>query len=214
VKKLALAGIVTAMALFGVTAFAAEAAPGPVRGTISAVNGSVLKITETTGKQISLALAPGAKVIDVLPASLSDVKAGTYIGTAAIPQPNGTYRAIELKVFPESMRGVGLGTRAWNLKPNSTMTNGTIGGLTRTGGTVGTVGTVSGSSDLTLKVNDGSGEKTVLIPQGVAVVTYAPGTMAELQPGAHVIFFPMTAADGSLTASQINVGKNSLIPPM
>jgi len=211
VKKLALAGIVTAMALFGVTAFAAKAAPGPVRGTISAVNGSVLKITETTGKQISLALAPGAKVIDVLPASLSDVKAGTYIGTAAIPQPNGTYRAIELQVFPESMRGVGLGTRAWNLKPNSTMTNGTIGGLIRTGGTVGTV---RGSSDLTLKVNDGSGEKTVLIPQGVAVVTYAPGTMAELQPGAHVIFFPITAADGSLTASQINVGKNGLIPPM
>jgi hypothetical protein len=207
-KKLAFAGIVTAMALFGAAAFAAGAAPGPVRGTISAVNGSELKITETTGKQILLTLAPGAKVIDVLPASLSDVKAGTYIGTAAIPQPDGTYRAIELQVFPESMRGVGLGTRAWNLKPNSTMTNGTIGGLTRT------VGTVSGSSDLTLKVNDGSGEKTVLIPQGVAVVTYAPGTMAELQPGAHVIFFPMTAADGSLTASQINVGKNGLIPPM
>ena len=97
---------------------------------------SELKITETTGKQILLTLAPGAKVIDVLPASLSDVKAGTYIGTAAIPQPNGTYRAIELQVFPESMRGVGLGTRAWNLKPNSTMTNGTIGGLTQTGGTV------------------------------------------------------------------------------
>ena len=210
-KKLALAGIVTAMALFGATAFAAGAAPAPVRGTISAVNGAVVTITETTGKQILLTLAPGAKVIDVLPASLSDVKAGTYIGTAAIPQPNGTYRAIELQVFPESMRGVGLGTRAWNLKPNSTMTNGTIGGLTQTGGTVGTV---SGSSDLTLKVNDGSGEKTVLIPQGVAVVTYAPGTMAELQPGAHVIFFPMTAADGSLTASQINVGKNGLIPPM
>jgi hypothetical protein len=144
------------MALFGATAFAAGAALGPVRGTISAVNGAVLKITETTGKQILLTLAPGAKVIDVLPASLSDVKAGTHIGTAAIPQPNGTYRAIELQVFPESMRGAGLGTRAWNLRPNSTMTNGTIGGLTRTGGTVGTV---SGSSDLTLKVNDGSGEK-------------------------------------------------------
>lgn len=207
-KKLALAGIVTAMALFGATAFAAEAAPVPVRGTISAVNGAVLKITETTGKQILLSLAPGAKVIDVLPAPLSDVKAGTYIGTAAIPQPNGTYRTIELQVFPESMRGVGLGTRVWNLKPNSTMTNGTIGGLTRT------VGTVSGSRDLTLKVNDGSGGKTVLIPPGVAVVTYEPGTMAELQPGAHVIFFPMTAADGSLTASQINVGKNGLMPPM
>jgi hypothetical protein len=143
---------------------------------------------------------------------LSDVKSGTYIGTAAIQQPNGTYRAIELQVFPVSMRGVGLGTRAWNLKPNSTMTNGTIGGLSQTGGTVGTV---SGSGDLTLKVNDGSGEKTVLIPQGVPVVTYAPATVADLQPGAHVIFFPAgAAADGSLTASQINVGKDGLIPPM
>jgi hypothetical protein len=211
VKKLALSGIVTAIALFSATAFAAEAAPGPVRGTISAVNGSVLQLTDATGKQFSLTLAPGGKVFDVLPASLSDVKAGTYIGTAAIPQPNGSYRAIELQVFPESMRGVGLGTRAWNLQPNSTMTNGTIGGLTRTGGTVGTV---NGSGDLTLQVNDGSGEKTVLIPQGVQVITYAPGTMAELQPGVHVIFFPTAAADGSLTASQINVGKNGLIPPM
>jgi hypothetical protein len=104
------------MALFGATAFAAGAAPGPARGTISAVNGAVLKIAETTGKQILLTLAPGAKVIDVLAASLSEVKAGTYIGTTAIPQPDGTYRAIELQVFPESMRGVGLGTRAWNLE--------------------------------------------------------------------------------------------------
>ena len=54
----------------------------------------------------------------------------------------------------------------------------------------------------------------MLIPQGVAVVTYALGTMAELQPGAHVIFIPMTTADGSLTASQISVGKNGSIPPM
>src|SRR5580692_3944596 len=98
-------------------------------------------------------------------------------GLRRSPQPNGSYQAIELQVFPESMRGVGLGTRAWNLKPNSTMTNGTIGGLTRTGGTVGTV---SGSSDLTLNVNDGSREKTVLMAQGVAVVGYAPGAMAEL----------------------------------
>jgi hypothetical protein len=114
-NKIALAGIVTAMVLFGATAFAAGAALDPVRGTISAVNGSVLKITVTTGKQILLTLALGAKVIDVLPASLSDVNAGTYVGTAAIPQPNGTYPAIELQVFTESMCGVGLGTRAWNL---------------------------------------------------------------------------------------------------
>jgi hypothetical protein len=91
------------------------------------------------------------------------------------------------------------------------MTNGTVGGLTQAGGTVGTV---SGSSDLILTVNDGSVAKTVLVPGGVPVVTFEPGTTAELQPGAHVLFFPKTAADGTLTTSRISVGRNGLVPPM
>jgi hypothetical protein len=92
------------------------------------------------------------------------------------------------------------------------MTNGTVGGLAHAGGTVGAM---SGSGNLTLTVNDGSGSKTVLIPQGVPVVTYAPGSAADLQTGAHVIFFPAGAvANGAVTASRISVGKNGLTPPM
>jgi hypothetical protein len=203
--------LVASLAGIGGAAFAKAPPPLPIRGTITSVNGSTLAITETAGANVSLTLMPGAMVIDVIPASLSEVKAGSYIGTAAIKQPSGAYRAMELQVFPASMRGVGLGTRSWNLAPHSTMTNGTVGGLTQTRGTVGTV---NGSGDLTLTVNDGSATKTVLVPSGVPVVTYAPGTTAELEPGAHVMFFPTKAADGTLTANRINVGKNGLVPPM
>ena len=186
--------------------------PLPIRGTIDAVNGSVLSVTESSGAQISVTLAPNATVTEVIPSSLSAVKPGTYVGTAAIKQPSGIYRAMELQVFPESMRGVGQGTRQWNLAPHSTMTNGTVGGLAHAGGTVGTV---SGSGDLTLTVNDGSGTKNVLVPAGVPVVSYMPGSAADLQPGAHVIFFPSAGSTGaSVTTSRINVGENGLTPPM
>jgi hypothetical protein len=210
-KKIFHPALAASMALLGGIAVAAPAAPLPVRGTITAVNGSTLAITETSGAKVSVQLAPNAAVVDLLPSSLADVKAGSYIGTAAIREPSGTYRAMELQVFPESMRGVGLGTRRWNLKPHSTMTNGTVGGLTSAGGTVSAV---NGSGNLTLTVNDGKSTKTVLVPAGVPVVTYAPGTTADLQPGAHVIFFPTKAAGGTLTTSRINVGKNGLVPPM
>lgn len=209
-KKTFYPALAVATALLGGIACAAPA-PLPVRGTITAVKGSTLAITEPSGAKVSVQLAANAKVIEILPSSLTDVKAGSYIGTAAIREPNGTYRAMELQVFPQSMRGVGLGTRRWNLKPHSTMTNGTVGRITSA---EGTVSAVNGSANLTLTVNDGSGSKKVLVPAGVPVVTYAPGTSADLQPGAHVIFFPTKATDGSFTTSRINVGKNGLVPPM
>lgn len=189
----------------------AAAPPMPVRGTIDAVNGRVLSVTETAGTKAYVTLAPDAIITEVIPGSRADVKVGTYVGTAAVKQPDGIYRAMELQVFPDSMRGIGLGTRKWNLAPHSTMTNGTVGAISQTRGTVGAL---SGSGNLTLHVNDGSGSKTILIPDGVPVVTYAPGSIADLSPGAHVIFFPTSAAAGSFTTSRINVGKNGMTPPM
>jgi hypothetical protein len=209
-KMIISSALTASMIALGGIAMAASS-PLPIRGTIDAVNGSMLSVTEASGTKVSVTLAPSATITDVIPGSLADVKAGTYVGTAAIRQPSGVYRALELQVFPESMRGVGLGTRQWNLAPNSTMTNGTVGGLANAGGTVGAV---SGSGDLTLTVNDGSGTKTVLVPDSVPVVTYAPGSSADLYPGAHVIFFPSAATGYDLTTSRINVGKNGLTPPM
>jgi hypothetical protein len=201
-----------AVSMIGFGAVAATASPLlPVRGTVKSLNGSTLVVAENTGASLTLTLPAGTKVIEIVPSSLSDVKAGSYIGTAAVKQPDGVYRAMELQVFPPSMRGVGLGTRAWNSAPHSSMTNGTVGGMEHTGGTVGTV---NGSGDLTLTVNDGSGEKTVLVPSSVPVVSYAPGSTAELVPGAHVLIFPLQDADGGLTVGRIAVGKDGLVPPM
>jgi hypothetical protein len=211
VKRIIAFGFIASMTIIGGIACAKSPPPLPVRGTIDAVSGSTLEITETSGAKVAVTLASGATVTEIIPGSLSEVKTGTYVGTAAIKQPNGIYRAMELQIFPDNMRGVGLGTRTWNLKPHSTMTNGTVGGLTQAGGTVGMV---SGSGDLTLKVSDGNGTKIVLVPAGLPVVTYVLGTAAELHPGAHVLFFPMTAANGALLTKRINVGKNGLVPPM
>jgi hypothetical protein len=191
-------------------AFAAAPMPLPVRGTITSVNGSALAVTETSGANVSVTLLPGAKVIEIIPSSLSDVKPGSFIGTAAVKQPDGDYRAMELQVFPESMRGMGQGTRPWNSAPHSSMTNGTVGGMTHTSGTVGAM---SGNGDVTLSVNDGSGMKTVLVPASVPVITYTRGSVAELIPGAHVLFFPANES-GPVTTSRIAVGKNGLVPPM
>ncbi len=203
--------VTVSMVGLGGTAVAATPAL-PIRGTIDAVQGRALSLTETSGTKITVTLAPHAAIAEVVPSSLAAVKAGSYVGTAAVKQMGGTYRAMELQIFPEKMRGIGLGTRQWNLAPHSTMTNGTVGGIANTGGTVGAV---SGSGDLTLTVNDGSGTKTVLVPQGVPVVTYAPGHLADLKPGAHIILFPSEAvANGMVTTSRIGVGKNGLTPPM
>ena len=204
-------GVLALMASLGGGALAHAAPPMPIRGTIDSVTGSTLKITEMSGAKVTLMLAPGATIIDVIPAKLADVKPGTYVGTAAIKQPSGVYRAMELQIFPESMKGVGLGTRSWNLKPHSTMTNGTVGGLSQD---AGTVGTVNGAGDMTLTVNDGSGSKTVLVPSGVPVVSFTPGTAAQLLPGAHLMFFPSSESGDTFTASRVNVGKDGLVPPM
>ncbi len=210
-KKLIRSAIVGTM--IGIGGMALAAAPAlPIRGTIDAVQGRTLSVTETSGTKITVTLAPHAAIAEVVPSSLAAVKAGSYVGTAAVQQMGGTYRAMELQIFPEKMRGIGLGTRQWNLAPHSTMTNGTVGSLANT---TGTVGTVSGAGDLTLTVNDGSGTKTVLVPQGVPVVTYAPGNLADLQPGAHVILFPSgKVTNGAVTISRVGVGKYGLTPPM
>jgi hypothetical protein len=118
-----------------------------------------------------------------------------------MPQPGGTLRALEVHVMPESMRGVGEGHRPFDLQPQSTMTN-------------GTVGTVTGNSDRTLTISYAGGEKTVAVAANTPVVTYEPGSPALLVPGAHIILFGNQAPDGKVTATRISVGKDGLVPPM
>ncbi|WP_189048739.1 hypothetical protein [Aliidongia dinghuensis] len=183
------------------TAWAADSAPARVRGTIDQVEGRVLHITARNGQKLTVTLAADAKVVEVSKIDIGAIKPNSYVGTAAAPQPDGTLKALEVHVFPESMRGTGDGHRPFDLGPNSTMTN-------------GTVGSVVGTHDRTITINYQGGEKTVLVPADVPIVTFEPGTPDEVKPGAHVILAATKAADGSLSADRINVGKDGLTPPM
>lgn len=192
-------------------ALAQSVAPDIIRGTITTSNANSLDIIARDGSNVVVELSPNVTVTTIVATQLSAVKPGSYVGTAAVEEPNGQYRAMELQVFPESMRGVGLGTRPWNLTKKSSMTNGTVGAMTQTNGTVGNV---AANGNTTLTVNDGTGTKIVLVPSTVPVVTYEPGTTAELKPGAHVILFAQKDNDGDLTTSRVQVGKDGLTPPM
>lgn len=191
---------VAAGVLAGTTVAHAQS-PARLRATIDAVNGSRMALTTRSGDKVTVAVAPDLTVTELASVKLQDIKPGSFIGTAALPQPDGTERALEVHVFPESMRGTGEGFRPFDLQPESTMTN-------------GTVGSVTGTSGRTLTVRYKGGQQTIVVPPNTPVVTFEPGSRAMLVPGAHIILFGTRADDGAVTAKRISVGKDGMVPPM
>jgi hypothetical protein len=196
------------LSLLAIAAMATSApswaqAPRPIRirATIDTADAASVNLTSRSGQKQTVALASDTVIVAIVPMKLEDIKPGSFIGSAAMPQPDGTQRALEVHVFPESMRGTGEGHRPFDLKPESTMTN-------------GTVGTVTVGTGRTLTVAYQGGEKTIVVPPDTPVVTYEPGSRALLTPGAHVIVMGTEASDGKLSATRISVGKDGLVPPM
>lgn len=181
----------------------AGAQPGParLRGTIDAVHADSLDVTVRGGNKLHVMAPANVRTTSVIPAHLSDIQPNSYIGTAAAPQPDGTLKALEVHVFPPSMRGSGEGFRPYDLEGGSTMTNGTVGTLVGTAGRVATV-------------KYGNEDKKVLIPDDVPVVSFEPTDRSALKPGAKVIINGQRGADGTITATSVNVGKDGLTPPM
>ncbi|WP_428493305.1 hypothetical protein [Rhodopila sp.] len=172
-----------------------------VRGVIDVINPHEMRVATRSGHEVSLKLANNATVTWIEPIAVTAIKPGSFIGTAAVKQPDGTLKALEVQVFPESMRGVGEGHRPWDLGADSSMTNGTVGDLK-----------VSNGRTLTLTYK--GGEQTVFVPEKAPIITYAPATTAALTKGAHVIVFAMQNPDETLTATRVGVGRNGLVPPM
>ena len=177
-------------------------APVHVRGTLTSLDGDILVLARKDGGAATVTFERGAKVTAVVPSSLGAIKPGSYIGTAARTEPDGTLRAVEVHVFPEAMRGAGEGHSPFDLGPRSTMTNGTVGQE------------VVGTSGDALTVRYKGGEKAILVPPDVPVVTFEPGDRALLVPGAHIIVFGMEDADHAIKSGQVVVGKDGLTPPM
>ena len=182
----------------------APAKPGHLRGTIEKVDGNTLTVKVRGGGTATLKLADNARVTALEKASLSDIKQGSFIGVTAMPQADGSQKAIGLHIFMDAQRGVVRdGFTPWDREPGSTMTNANVANM------------VTGVDGQTFTVKYKDGEKKVIVPPNTPVVRFAPGTKADLKPGAQ--FFIVAAAkqaDGSYTAGAINVGRDGAAPPM
>lgn len=199
-RRAALLGF-TALCLFASLDAVAQTTPRRVRGTIQSLEGNVLTVLSREGDTLRLQLAPNYAVAAVVPAKLTDVKPGAYIGTAATG-PKDQLRAIEVLIFPEAARGSGEGHTPWDLLPESTMTNATV------------EAEVSGTDGREITVVAKGEKLKVLVPAEAPIVTFEPGTPAMLTPGTKVFIGAQQAADGTLTAARVNVGKDGLTPPM
>jgi hypothetical protein len=194
-----------AMAMVAASTYAiAQQSPTPsrVRGTIESVDGDVLSVKSRSGEDVKLHMTPDMRLVGISKISLSDIKVGSFIGTTTVPGPDGMPTAVEVHVFPEDMRGTGEGSRPYDLRPNSTMTNATV------------AESVVGNDGHTLLVKYKDGEKKVSVPSETPVVTYVPADKSDLKAGAKVIAFTKKLPDGSFETNRISIGRDGLTPPM
>ena len=195
--------IIAAVAGWSLSALAQQPpTPSRVRGTIEAVDGDGLSVKSRGGEDFKLHMASDMRVVGITGISLADIKVGSFIGATTVPGPDGQADAVEVHVFPESMRGTGEGSRPFDLRPNSTMTNATV------------AESVVGNARHTLTVKYKGGEKKVVVSPDTPVVTYVPADKSELKAGAKVIAFIKQLPDGSFEANRVSVGLNGLTPPM
>ena len=182
---------------------AQQSPPVRIRGEAVKIEGDLLHVKDRQGAALTVKLAPNYGVTELRKAELAEIKDGTYVGITAVPQKDGTLKAIAVHIFPPSLKGTGEGHRPWDAAPESTMTNATVDG------------TVTAGAGATFKVKYKDGEKTVMVVPETSIVAMGPGTPAMLKPGAKILIFSATkAADGSLTAARVVVGKDGLVPPM
>jgi hypothetical protein len=174
-----------------------------VRGTVQSVDGSMLTVKSRDGADLKIKLADNAVIRTVTAKTVADVKQGLFVGITAMPQPDGTQKAVEIHIFPEAARGTGEGHRPWDLMPGSTMTNANVDSEVA----------ISDGKKLVLKYKDG--DKTFIVPDNIKVVMFAPGTAADVKPGAKIfIVAAKKLPDGTLEAPGATVSSGGVDPPM
>ncbi|MBV7572205.1 hypothetical protein KW846_05835 [Pseudomonas sp. PDM32] len=196
--------VVTLISVFSAGLVQAEDAPGTrigVRGEITGVSPDVVKVHANSGDNLVINLTQDTKVRAVTLANIEDIKPGSYIGSAAIPQEDGTLKALEVHVFPPELAGSGDGHRPFDLVKGSSMTNGSVGDLVVSNGRV-------------LTVNYKGGQQKILVPEDVPIVNLMPADRSLLKVGVKIVTFVTQGADGTLTAQSISAGKDGVTPPM
>jgi hypothetical protein len=174
-----------------------------IRGTIERIDGPVFVVKNRDGAELKLTVTDNPLFVAIVKSTMADIKQGMFVGSTGMTQPDGSQKAIEVHIFPESMRGTGEGHYDWDLKPNTKMTNANV------------EQTVAGVDGPVLSVKYKDGEKKVLVTPETAVVTYVAGSKDDLKPGTKVfVAAAKKQADGTLQTPRITYGKDGLTPPM
>ena len=181
---------------------AAQNPPTRIRGTVEKLDGQALTVKSREGQQVTITLAPNVAVAYLVKKGLADIKAGDFVASTSMKGTDGKNHSIELRIFPEAMRGAGEGQYAWDLAPESLMTNATVSGVT---------GAPQGQ---TLKVTYKGGESEIIVSPSTPIVTFAPGDATLLKPGAAVFIGALKKPDGTLSAARVNAEKDGVKPPM
>jgi hypothetical protein len=204
--KSSLVGLSFVVAAIAAICVASEASaqdkPIRVRGEVIAVDGPMMIVKSRDGKELKMRLADNVSIAAIIPIKIEDIKPNSYIGVSAMPQPDGSQRAMHVHIFPEALRGVAEGFGPWDVQPGSTMTNATV------------MDTVAGVDGQTINVKYKDGEKKIVVPKDAPIVTYVPGDRAELKAGAKIfVIAAVPQADGTFNVARVNVGRG-VTPPM
>ncbi|WP_283195922.1 DUF5666 domain-containing protein [Rhizobium sp. AN80A] len=173
-----------------------------VRGDVASLTGDTLVVKTREGADQTVTLKPDWKVGGIRKASVDDIKPGDFVGIASLPRQDGGDGALEVLIFPAAMKGTGEGSRSWDLKPNSSMTNATVAKAVKS---------VDGH---TVTLTYQGKEKTISIADDTPIVTFTAAQKSDLTPGAHIIVMGEKASDGTVSAARVTVGTNGIVPPM
>jgi hypothetical protein len=185
---------------FAIASSWAHAQTQRVVGTIDSVDGATLLVRTRQGADVRVNVTDNVMVFGVVKATLADIKPGVFVGVGAMPQADGSQKAIQVTIFAETQRGTGEGHRPWT-RPGSTMTNATVDS------------TVAGLNGQELVVKYKDGEKKIIVPAEAIIRAYVAGSRSELKPGANIaIFGAVKKPDGSLEAARVNVGRDGIVP--
>lgn len=173
-----------------------------VRGTVSAMDAGSMTVTSEAGVAQVVTMTPTWSVAVMKPVTPEAIQPGSFIGTAEMPQADGTGKSLEVHVFPPGVK-VGEGHYAWDVQPGSMMTNGSVGTV------------VAGDNgSRRLEVAYGTSKRTITVPADVPIVLITAGTREQVKVGTPVFMVARPGADGALTAGSVSIGENGAKPAM
>jgi hypothetical protein len=196
-KTLSIAALSLAALIASSTAFAQ--ANVRVRGTISEAKGDVLSVKSRDGRNIQLHLAPDTQVVTAKKTTLAEMGPNAYVGVTSVKRPDGRMVAKEVhSLGPQVPAGH---IAKWDGAPNSSMTNANIASAAH----------ANGGNEITLKYKDG--EQKVLVTPETEIVTFVPGTRADLKRGETIFSGARVEGDGRFVTSRVAVSKGGVKPP-